>query len=70
MERTRVSSSNLHSVGYDPKSNILEIAFLSGGVYQYSGVNQNIYLGLMNAPSHGKYFHKYIKNVYPFIRIY
>lgn len=69
MERTRVSSSNLHSIGYDPSSNILEIAFLSGGVYQYSGVNQDIYFGLMNAASHGKYFHAHIKDIYPFRKV-
>lgn len=69
MQRTRVSSSNLHSIGYDPVNNILEIEFLSGGVYQYSGVHQNIYSGLMNATSHGKYFHAYIKNLYPYVQI-
>lgn len=64
MERTRVSSRNIHSIGYDPNSNILEIAFLSGGVYQYSKVPHHVYLRLMKATSHGKYFHAYIKNFY------
>lgn len=62
MQRTLVSSSNLHSVGYDPNSNILEIEFLSGRIYRYSNVPHHIYLELMNASSHGKYFNAYIKN--------
>ena len=37
MERQSVSSSNLHSVGYDQESAVLEIKFKEGGVYQYSG---------------------------------
>ncbi|MGL5149180.1 MAG: KTSC domain-containing protein, partial [Clostridium sp.] len=37
--------------------------------YQYSGVNQDIYFGLMNATSHGKYFHAYIKDIYPFRKV-
>jgi KTSC domain len=33
MERQPVSSSNLKSVGYDPRSRTLEIEFHNGGVY-------------------------------------
>lgn len=38
MIRQPVSSSNIRSIGYDSKSNTLEIEFHSGGVYQYFGV--------------------------------
>lgn len=65
MERQRVASSNLHSVGYDSDSMSLEIKFLSGGVYQYSGVPEDRYAGLMRAGSKGGYFDSYIKNRYP-----
>jgi len=69
MQHIPVSSSNLTSVGYEPSRQILEILFHSGGLYQYSGVPTNIYHGLMSASSHGKYFHQFIKNVYPYRRI-
>lgn len=69
MQRIRVSSSNIHSVGYDALHHILEIEFLSGGVYYYSKVPHNVYSGLMNANSHGGYFSAYIKNVYPCTKI-
>jgi hypothetical protein len=64
MKRILVSSSNLHSVGYDESNEVLEIQFRSGGVYQYYGVPRAVYEGLMSASSHGKYFHTYIKKVY------
>jgi len=64
MNRIPVSSRNICSVGYDPKSKELEIEFNSGGIYQYSSVPETIFRQLMAAPSHGKFFHAHIKNVY------
>ena len=61
MEKTPVSSSNLASVGYDVSGAVLEVEFNHGGVYQYSGVPEEVYLGLMNAGSHGKYFDQHVK---------
>ena len=69
MDRKIVKSSNLKSIGYDQSSNILEIEFLSGGVYQYFNVPSQIYLGLMNATSKGNYFHTNIKEKYKYNRI-
>ncbi len=62
MNRVPVQSSDLASVGYDLASSILEIEFHSGGIYQYFGVPQYIYEGLMSAGSKGTYFHQNIKN--------
>lgn len=61
MDRKHVESSNLKSVGYDAKNQILEIEFLDGGIYQYLAVPASIYEGLMNASSHGQYFDRNIK---------
>jgi len=70
MERLPVQSSNLSSVGYDPDSLTLEIGFNNGGIYQYSGVPQEVYEGLMNASSKGTFFHHFIKNGgYPYCKI-
>jgi len=69
MNRTPVSSSNLVSVGYDPSTRTLEIEFKKGRVYQYSNVPQDVYEGLMSAPSHGKYHHRHIKNRYSYSRV-
>jgi hypothetical protein len=69
MIRTPVNSTDLRSVGYDSSTRVLEVEFHSGGVYEYYSVPQPTYEGLMNAPSHGKYFHRYIKNVFRYRRI-
>jgi hypothetical protein len=69
MRRQSVRSSNLHSVGYDESTNTLEIEFNSGGIYQYHNVPLDVYQGLMNAPSHGKYFHAHIKGIYRYTKI-
>jgi hypothetical protein len=60
---TAVQSSNLAAIDYD-WSGTLTIAFHSGGVYEYYGVSESEYSALMNASSHGKYFHAHIKNRY------
>ena len=61
MERQSVESSNLASVGYDAKNEILEVEFNHGGVYQYFDVPENVYEELMSASSHGQYFDRNIK---------
>ncbi|MFC1696873.1 KTSC domain-containing protein [Nanoarchaeota archaeon] len=69
MERTNVNSSNIKSIGYDEQNGILEIEFLSGGIYQYSKVSKETYNALMNASSKGKFFATFIKDKYPTIKI-
>lgn len=69
MQRQHVSSSDIESIGYDESARILEIAFLSGDIYQYSGVPKYIYQELMNASSHGSYLAKNIKNVFSYQKI-
>lgn len=64
MKRQSVSSSNIASIGYDETNEILEIEFLSGGIYQYFDVPNYVYGELMDADSHGKYFNAYIKDKY------
>jgi len=64
MDRQRVSSSNLRSIGYDATSSTLEVEFNSGGVYQYSGVPEAVYEALMRASSKGSYLNNHIKDRY------
>lgn len=64
MERIRVKSSNLRSIGYDEPTQILEIEFQQGGTYQYFGVSKKIYDNLMKALSHEEYYERFIKNRY------
>ena len=61
MTREYVSSSNIASIGYDAMSEILEVEFNNGAVYQYYNVPERLYNGLMEADSKGRYFDAYIK---------
>jgi len=65
--RIPVTSSNLKSVGFD--SNVLEIEFQNGGIYQYLRVPEDIYQDLLSAPSKGRFFNMSIKGRYKAIRI-
>jgi hypothetical protein len=69
MKRETASSSNLRSIGYDISTQTLEIEFNSGGVYQYFHVPENVYTGLMDASSHGRYFNHFIRDEYPTRRV-
>ena len=64
MERTRVSSSNIRLIGYDPENGILEVEFLNGGVYQYLSVPQTVYERLMVASSKGRFVSAHIRDGY------
>ena len=69
MNRERVSSSSIKSVGYDPDAEILEVELGHGGVYQYFDVPGRVYDDLINASSKGRYFNVYVKDVYRFRRL-
>lgn len=61
MTRQPVSSSNLKSVGYDPKTKTLEVEFVGGGVHTYHDVPPGHHADLMKAKSPGSHFHKHIR---------
>ncbi len=69
MKMVPVSSTNLRAVGYNPVSQTLRIEFHSG-TYDYYGVPESIYNGLMNASSKGQYHHQYIKYGFRYVKIY
>ena len=55
----KVVSSNVKAVGWEDE--ILEVEFIKGGRYRYTGVPESIYKLLLNADSVGKAFHRYIR---------
>jgi hypothetical protein len=67
MERVPVRSSNLRSVGY--LGGILEVEFHSGKVYQYHGVAERVHVGLMSAPSKGRYLDRFVKGTWLVVRM-
>lgn len=69
MNREPVASSTIVAIGYDEPSQTLEVEFMSGGVYQYYNVPQELAGELMRASSKGQFLHYQIKNAYPYSRI-
>jgi len=56
MERKRVNSNKIRAVGYDSKSQMLEVELRDGSVLAYSGVSQEVHRQFMNAPSPTSYY--------------
>lgn len=69
MEFQAVASSTISGVNYNNKTSVLTIEFKNGSKYEYRGVPEDDYEGLMSASSAGSFFHDNIKNTYPAKRI-
>ncbi|MGH8671861.1 MAG: KTSC domain-containing protein [Burkholderiales bacterium] len=69
MERKKVNSSTLRSVGYDEKQQILEIEFTGSSIYQYSGVPGEVYRRFMSSPSLVSYYRDNIEEAYNVKRV-
>ena len=69
MERKRVSSSKIRAVGYDPKSQALEVEFSDGRVLAYHGVSPEVHRQFMAAPSPVSFFEDKIDENYPSRRV-
>lgn len=57
MDRQQVESSNIASIGHDAETNVLEIEFKNGAVYQYPDVPRWRYNEMMSADSKGQFLH-------------
>lgn len=64
MERKRVNSSNVRSIGYDEKSQTLEVELANGQVWQYGKVYPEVYRRFMAAPNPGSFFEDRIAEEY------
>ena len=64
MERKRVNSSKLRSVGYDEASMTLEVEMSNGQVYQYVKVYPEVYRRFMAAPNPTSFFEDRIEEDY------
>jgi hypothetical protein len=61
MKRQPVKSTNVKSVGYDAEEKVLEVEFRSGGVYQYAGVQPEMYADLLEAESIGRFVSQVVR---------
>jgi hypothetical protein len=69
MERKRVNSSKLKSVGYDEPSRTLEIEMSTGQIFQYVGVYPEVYRRLMAAPNPTAFYDDKIAEEYTAKRV-
>lgn len=69
MERKKVSSGSIRSVGFDERNRLLEVEFSDGRVVQYSGVSGEIHRRLMNAPSMVSYFRDHVEESFTAKRV-
>ena len=66
MNKIMVNSTTLVSIAYDEISEILQLQFCSGSIYQYFGVPTAVQEALLNAASKGSYFNKAIRGRFLF----
>jgi hypothetical protein len=64
VQRKRVNSSKLRSVGYDEKTMTLEIEFANGQVYQYPKVYPEVYRRFLAAPNPTSFYEDRIEEEY------
>ena len=61
-----VISTCIEAIVYKDSSSTLQIKFNRGDIYEYDNVPQRIFLSLLDADSHGEFFNRYIKDIYPY----
>jgi hypothetical protein len=69
VDRVRVSSTSVVSVGYDSERAELEIEFVGGGVYRYLDVPPETAIELLRAESIGRFVNSRVKPVHACMRV-
>lgn len=69
MPATAVESSMIAAVEYHPEDETLDVHFHSGHAYRYHEVEPEVYEGLMEAESKGRYFLGSIRDFYHYDRL-
>src|SRR5262245_28586511 len=64
MFREPVASSMIAAIGYDEDSETLEVEFVSGAVYRYLGVSQDVNEAFRRCASKGTFFNERIRDAY------
>lgn len=62
-------SSVVSSIQYDGASSTLRVVYVSGTVYDYKNVPEDIYIAMKTSGSKGIYLNRFIKGKYKFEKI-
>lgn len=69
IERRKVTSTSIASIGFDPVKGLLEIEFRSGAVYRYRNVAKAVFDRFLEAESKGRFFTAEIRGKYRYERL-
>lgn len=62
-------SSVVSAMRYDRVSHTLRVIYVSGMVYDYKNVPEEVYVAMRTATSKGTFLNKYIKGKYEFEKV-
>ena len=65
MDRKKVNSSKIRSIGYDERNQFLEVELNDGSVFQYTGVSPEVHRRFTSAPSIVSYYRDKIEEEFP-----
>ena len=69
MERTKLNSKVIRSVGYDAATSTMEIEFPYGRIYEYFDISQGVFEWLLRSPSKSGFFDRMIRDKYDYAQI-
>ena len=64
MDRKKVNSSGIRSIGYEASSQTLEVELADGSIWQYAKVPSEVHRRLMAAPSMVSYYRDNVEEEY------
>lgn len=65
-----VESKTFDGVMYQRRAMALTLLFDSGAEYKYLNVPASVFYEFLNARNKGQFFHRHIRPIYPYERIY
>jgi hypothetical protein len=69
MLRQVVDSQSLRSIGYDKRTEMLEVEFKTGSVYRYASVPMEVWSEFLQAKSKGQFFQARVRDHFPTTRL-
>lgn len=67
MKRTKIKSSMFIALSYDERTRELELELQNGAIYLVSDVPAKLVEQLLLAPSKGRFFHRWIRDIFEII---
>ena len=69
MVNQMVLSSEIEWIGYENKTQMLQVEFIAGGIYQYERVPESVYQSFLSADSHGRFFESHVKGRFQYRKV-